>query len=730
MSGTATILQRSTLRLRRAVLVLVAGAAACSGASAVLSDCRVITGPRGVVVVLEADGQFGLAGRVQKKRGGASVFLEVSDAIYGLEAHTFRAFPKHFPVSRITVKDAIAKSSILLQIDMQLPPPPKLRLKQKGNQWLAMVSSRPQPALDWRAPRNGTGSAEPKRSPPTPSASTSRPPPSAAKPAASPPKPAASPPKPAASSRKKAAALPKKRPGRQETGKKKVASDKSNLVMLTDLVHLCRNDVELVQLHFSREVSHRTKRENGKYMIALPDVISGLSESAYRPGNSLLVDSLILRERTEGAKNWLLVTIHTGSGESAPLTAFRRDRIEVGAARPRGKTGFSMWSARGGEGVAADFVKLPRHTADLAALKQKAKDASRRDLAKKETFTVASARAGDAGSKPGAAAKREKGGETKEDGGKKAEDGGKQPAAAPAPPPLPDEQPPDPPEPRTLVVMKDNINIRNEPSTRSRESVITQLPLGTIGHVKQRKNSWVFLEAPSAEGWVYASLLRDSAKVPEAIWEEVRAREIAAEEARLREAEKKEAAAAAKAETPASGSSEPGVPEPEVSSADAESSKPETTTVVEQEEKAPRTITYRVLGRDPFISLRTKESDTLVDPQKARLVGILYDETDRLGLLETTAGGKRAFAVREGDRVEKGRVLKVRPDEVVFLLTEMGISHTYILRLAPPKRNPYGNEPREQDRQGTPEESMSSAGLESGSTISEQTTSEVTHEGE
>ncbi len=716
MSGRATILQRSTLRLRRAVLGLVAGAAACSGASAVLSDCRVITGPRGVVVVLEADGRFGLAGRVQKKRGGASVFLEVSDAIYGLEAHTFRAFPKHFPVSRITVKDAVAESSILLQIDMQLPPPPGLRLKQKGNQWLAMLSSRPQPALEWRAPRSGTSSAEPKRSSPTPSASASRPPPSAAK--------------PAASSRKTAAALPKKRPVRQETGKRKVASDKSSLVMLTDLVHLCRNDVELVQLHFSREVSHRTRRENGKYMIALPDVISGLSESAYRPGNSLLVDSLILRERTEGAKNWLLVTIHTGSGESTPLTAFRGDRIDVFAARPPDKTGFSMWSARGGERVAAEFVKLPRHTADLAALKKKAKDASRKDLAKKETFTVASARAGDVGSKPGAGTKREKGGETKEDDGKKVEDGGKQPAAAPAPPPLPDEQPPDPLEPRTLVVMKDKINIRNEPSTRSRESVITQLSLGTIGHVKQRKNSWVFLETPSAEGWVYASLLRDSAKVPEAIWEEVRAREIAAEEARLREAEKKEAVAAAKAEMPASGSSEPGVPEPGVSSADAESSKPETTTVVEQEEKTPRTITYRVLGRDPFIPLRTKESDTLVDPQKARLVGILYDETDRLGLLETTAGGKRAFAVREGDRVEKGRVLKVRPDEVVFLLTEMGISHTYILRLAPPTRNPYGNEPREHDRQGTPEESLSSAGLESGSTISGQTTSEVTHEGE
>jgi len=94
-------------------------------------------------------------------------------------------------------------------------------------------------------------------------------------------------------------------------------------------------------------------------------------------------------------------------------------------------------------------------------------------------------------------------------------------------------------------------------------------------------------------------------------------------------------------------------------------------------------IRYHRKGRDPFIPyISSVESDLgLPFVENLRLVGILYDDRDRIGLLEDKKNNNRPFTLREEDRVEKGKVLKIYRDRIVFLITEYGISRTVTLRL-------------------------------------------------
>jgi hypothetical protein len=94
-------------------------------------------------------------------------------------------------------------------------------------------------------------------------------------------------------------------------------------------------------------------------------------------------------------------------------------------------------------------------------------------------------------------------------------------------------------------------------------------------------------------------------------------------------------------------------------------------------------IRYHRKGRDPFLPyISSVESDLgLPLVENLRLVGILYDNRDRIGLLEDKKNDNRPFTLREEDRVERGKVLKIYRDRIVFLITEYGISRSVTLRL-------------------------------------------------
>jgi hypothetical protein len=94
---------------------------------------------------------------------------------------------------------------------------------------------------------------------------------------------------------------------------------------------------------------------------------------------------------------------------------------------------------------------------------------------------------------------------------------------------------------------------------------------------------------------------------------------------------------------------------------------------------------YASLGRrDPFASLvdGNFESDGevgLVDVGDMKLVGIAWDEIDRFAMVEDSRGF--GHALREGDQVRSGKVLRIERDSVTFLQTSAGESTTITIEL-------------------------------------------------
>lgn len=87
--------------------------------------------------------------------------------------------------------------------------------------------------------------------------------------------------------------------------------------------------------------------------------------------------------------------------------------------------------------------------------------------------------------------------------------------------------------------------------------------------------------------------------------------------------------------------------------------------------------------RDPFYSLVKAEAEKpskLLDVSKAKMVGAVWGESGIIALLEDDKG--RSYALREGDRVLNGRVSKVTPSSVTFVLTIFGITRQVTLEIA------------------------------------------------
>ena len=94
---------------------------------------------------------------------------------------------------------------------------------------------------------------------------------------------------------------------------------------------------------------------------------------------------------------------------------------------------------------------------------------------------------------------------------------------------------------------------------------------------------------------------------------------------------------------------------------------------------------YASLGRrDPFGSLVSGDFESdgevgLVDVGDMKLVGIAWDEIDRFAMVEDSRGF--GHALREGDQVRSGKVLRIERDSVTFLQTSAGESTTITIEL-------------------------------------------------
>lgn len=70
---------------------------------------------------------------------------------------------------------------------------------------------------------------------------------------------------------------------------------------------------------------------------------------------------------------------------------------------------------------------------------------------------------------------------------------------------------------------------------------------------------------------------------------------------------------------------------------------------------------------------------TLVDPNSATLVGVMWGQDDRFALVEDGEGF--GYILRVGDRVRHGRIVSIRKNSVTARVTIYGITNQVVLKL-------------------------------------------------
>ena len=631
------------------MLLLALGTPPAHGASAVLGGIDIAGSDKGLVLTLSADAPFAVSpGQkpASAKTGTAApqqVSVRCSKAIYGLEEFSFSDFPKPSPVRRIAVTESPAEGVIDLLIDVNVMPEKQMLLKQKGTKWIILLSRQPSPGFSWSAA------------------------PSAGAVASSPAQP-------------------------------KVQAPDNGQSNLTDITLLTRDKVERISFLFDRPTVMRLKREQDRVVVLFVNASSSLASQRFTPP-SAQISSIELKQIAHGGTMWLGASLYLRkeSGASAIMQAFS-DRLVIYCATDSVER-FALWSAGKGAAMSYPFVEMPRLQVDYRGMEQKAKTDLAATVNTASTFTVreepAKAPATDAVPTREVQATPQP------------------PAAATLPTPAEKE-----PVAVKLLVVKNNVNLRNGPS--SKDSIVSRLPIGSSAQPLAKKDGWIRIKTAEATGWVMQSMVVDSSRAPKDVLDKIeharrqRLDQLAAEERaaelmvqkkkaiedqkarkqkqldelaakKLAEKEAKEKLAQQKKEQDeAQKQLAAKVAAARDSVLRYNAAKQDS--IERAKQSGPKLVEYHVLGRDPFLPLSRDQESPVPAVEDLNLVGILYDQVDRIGLLEDKQDKTRAYALRENDPVQNGYVLRVQPDKVLFLINEMGISRTYVLKLMKEKR--------------------------------------------
>ena len=70
-----------------------------------------------------------------------------------------------------------------------------------------------------------------------------------------------------------------------------------------------------------------------------------------------------------------------------------------------------------------------------------------------------------------------------------------------------------------------------------------------------------------------------------------------------------------------------------------------------------------------------------INIDQVELVGIIWESEVPIAILAETKNPSVSYAVKEGDRILNGKVLKITQTDVLFLLQEFGVSRRYSMSL-------------------------------------------------
>jgi hypothetical protein len=410
------------------------------------------------------------------------------------------------------------------------------------------------------------------------------------------------------------------------------ASPDNGQSRLLDVTMLARDRVERFTFQFDRATVMRLKREADRFVVLFVNATSTLAAQRLAPPSSQL-SSVELKQVAHGGTMWLGASLYVKDPADAGvvLQAFS-DRLVIYCATDSTER-LSLWSARTGTAISYDFVKIPQFEVDYRSMEQKAKN----DL---------SAAVGDAASTFAVQENVEPGPKT----------------ASPVASPTREAAP---------AAVQEETGAAQPPGVKKEPEA--------AGLRAKRLEKLAAEEKAAAIAAEKVALLEERKAQKKKELEEKEAQKQAERAAGEKRAAEQKAQKQAEAERAA----KIAMARDSVLRYNAEKQDS-----VEKAKRyqGPKLVEYHVYGRDPFLPLSRDQDSPVPNVEDLNLVGILYDQVDRIGLFENRQDKTRAYALRENDPIENGYVLRVQPDKVLFLINELGISRTYALKLTKEKQ--------------------------------------------
>jgi hypothetical protein len=442
----------------------------------------------------------------------------------------------------------------------------------------------------------------------------------------------------------------------------KQTKQQAGMCKLIDISYIYRDKIAVITFSFDNNTLIKYKRGDKRIEIVFVNAVKGILPSKVSaPFDTQTV--IELKQIAHGGNMWLgaIVSLKRFLNETVLIQPYPNKLVICAATDSL--EGFFYWSSSKNYMVAYPFTNISPFKADYETIKKKAASDLVETSEKNKTFAI----------------KEERPIQTEatkipQESKIKVEESATSYLAQKEKPSY---------VPVKLIISKNNVNLRSEPLIA--DNIIDRLPLGTIVTQTEKKGTWLRVQTQNASGWISAQMAVDSASASQELLAAIEKfnKDLAEKKKQQEEKiakEKKEVALAQQIKT-----EEKTTKETEIDSALIFLKSQETDTLkAKQTIKTKKVIEYHEYGRDPFLPLSRTDESPVPYVENLKLMGILYDETDRIALFEDPSG--KAYAMRENDPVKNGYLFRIQPDKALFIINELGISRTYALKLPKEKQ--------------------------------------------
>jgi len=614
---------------RNGLLILMCALFAASASIPVISDLKLIGSDRGLALAITADLPFDAK---FAKTSPTTVRIQIANSVYGLNTFSFSNFRDAFPVSKVTIAE-LKNNTIQIDLTISGTIDIAIETQKKNNQYMALLSRTACPQFRWSAAESDKkDDALQQLEPIEPS--------------------------------KAAVPVTKTEPVMSQTQQKTVTgnvyekapvltndpTNTSSEARLVNITVIQRNNVCALSFELDRDAQSTVKRVKDTIYLEIEKTKIALRSNSVDVPKGIPYSAIRVKEKTVNSKAILQVAIVMDRKISDLKNGvmLKKEKTITFISGSRTSDKLTQWSTQHGIVLEQSLYNLPSYGVDLKTLEKRAlTDAGATVATKGNTFAIQDTPVAE--EKPLTSATP-----VASESGINLTQSYKVP----------------------LIVINDNVNIRANASGSA--TITGKLRIGEKVEQVARKGQWYQVRSGAGTGWIYDRNVVDSMELTD---EQQRA--IAAALQKIERAQNPEIPVVNEIPKVVENAVATGVkatPAGPVATLEIAEKKQDSSLV----DTVRNHVRYVRSGRDPFLPLIV---DTTDDSQGAnvehlRLVGILIDNAEQIALLEDLKNDRKPFALRENDRVNRGKVLKIYKDKVVFLLTEFGISRSYTIRLA------------------------------------------------